>query len=175
MLTIMHILLIHQAFASLDEPGGTRHHELARQLCSQGHQVTIIASPVSYLTGNKKTPRIKKTTDDFGVVIIRSFTLPALHRSFFWRIFSFLSFMISSTINSLWVRDVNVVWGTTPPIFQAFSAWLVARIKGAPLLLEVRDLWPAFAVAVGVLKNKTAIRLSVWLENFLYLIAYRLF
>ena len=168
MLTIMHILLIHQAFASLDEPGGTRHHELARQLCSQGHQVTIIASPVSYLTGNKKTPRIKKTTDDFGVVIIRSFTLPALHRSFFWRIFSFLSFMISSTINSLWVRDVNVVWGTTPPIFQAFSAWLVARLKGAPLLLEVRDLWPAFAVAVGVLKNKTAIRLSVWLENFLY-------
>jgi hypothetical protein len=47
----MHILLIHQAFAALDEPGGTRHHELARFLVSKGHRVTVIASPVSYLTG----------------------------------------------------------------------------------------------------------------------------
>jgi transposase len=43
----MHILLIHQAFAALDEAGGTRHHELARYLRQRGHQVTIIASPVS--------------------------------------------------------------------------------------------------------------------------------
>ena len=47
----MHILLIHQAFASLNEPGGTRHHELARYLVEKGHQITVIASPVSYLTG----------------------------------------------------------------------------------------------------------------------------
>ena len=37
----MHILLIHQAFASLDEAGGTRHHELARYLVDQGNQVTV--------------------------------------------------------------------------------------------------------------------------------------
>ena len=47
----MHVLLIHQAFAALDEPGGTRHHELARYLAAHGHRVTVIASPVSYLTG----------------------------------------------------------------------------------------------------------------------------
>ena len=47
----MHILLIHQAFAALDEPGGTRHHEFARALAAHGHRVTVIASRVSYLTG----------------------------------------------------------------------------------------------------------------------------
>ena len=47
----MHILIIHQAFASLDEPGGTRHHEFARLLTARGHKVTVIASPVSYITG----------------------------------------------------------------------------------------------------------------------------
>ncbi len=47
----MHILIIHQAFASLDEPGGTRHYEFARLLAARGHQVTVIASPVSYITG----------------------------------------------------------------------------------------------------------------------------
>lgn len=164
----MHILLIHQAFAALDEPGGTRHHELARHLCEKGHQVTVIASPISYLTGDKQGKRQRKQTDGMGVTIIRSYTLPALHRSFVWRVVSFLSFMASSFINGLRVRNVDLVWGTTPPIFQAPTAWLLARLKGCPFLLEVRDLWPAFAVAVGVLKSQTLIRLSQWLERFLY-------
>ena len=164
----MHILLIHQAFAALDEPGGTRHHELARHLAKQGHQVTIIASPVSYLTGTTEKKNSRKRTDDLGVTIIRSYTLPALHRSFIWRVFSFFSFMISSFINGLFVKKVDLVWGTTPPIFQGPTAWLLAQLKGVPFLLEVRDLWPAFAIAVGVLKNKFLIRLSEWLEGFLY-------
>ena len=164
----MHILLIHQAFAALDEPGGTRHHELARYLAQKGHKVTVIASPVSYLTGNGQQKRVRKQVDDLGVTIIRSYTFPVLHRSFVWRILSFLSFMVSSFINGLFVRKVDLVWGTTPPIFQGPTAWLLARLKGTPFLLEVRDLWPAFAVAVGVLKNKTLIRLSEWLERFLY-------
>ncbi len=59
----MHILLIHQAFASIDEPGGTRHYELARFLTERGHRVTVITSPVSYLTGSSAqspTPRRRR-------------------------------------------------------------------------------------------------------------------
>ena len=164
----MHILLIHQAFAALDEPGGTRHHELARNLQRRGHQVTVIASPVSYLSGTNQDKRVRKQTDDLGVTILRSYTLPVLHRSFFLRVFSFLSFMASSFFNGLFIRRVDLVWGTTPPIFQAPTAWLLARLKGVPFVLEVRDLWPAFAVAVGVLENKLLIRLSEMLERFLY-------
>jgi len=52
----MHVLLIHQAFVSPQEPGGTRHHELALYFASRGHRVTIIASPVSYLTGKTSLP-----------------------------------------------------------------------------------------------------------------------
>jgi len=164
----MHILLIHQIFVALDQPGGTRHHEIARYLKQQGHEVTVIGSSVSYLTGVKEDFQSRKQTDDLGVTIIRSYTLPTMNRSFIWRVFSFISFMISSFFNGLFVRDVDLVWGTTPPIFQAPTAWLLARLKGVPFLLEVRDLWPAFAVAVGVLKNKTLIRMSEWLERFLY-------
>jgi glycosyltransferase involved in cell wall biosynthesis len=164
----MHILLIHQAFAALDEPGGTRHHELARHLAGEGHKVTIIASPISYLTGDSTGKPTRKQIDDMGVTIIRSAALPALHRSFIWRVFSFFSFMVSSFINGLFVHKVDLVWGTTPPIFQGPTAWLLARLKGVPFLLEVRDLWPAFAIAVGVLKNKLLITLSEWLEGFLY-------
>jgi glycosyltransferase involved in cell wall biosynthesis len=37
-----------------------------------------------------------------------------------------------------------------------------------PFLFEVRDLWPAFAVQVGVLKQPLLIKASEWLERFLY-------
>ncbi|MCK4899578.1 MAG: glycosyltransferase family 4 protein [Anaerolineales bacterium] len=167
----MHILLIHQAFAALDEPGGTRHHELARYLSRKGHRVTIIASPVSYLTGeaaNEHIPWMETQDGGEGVTILRAYTYPALHRSFMHRVLSFFSFMFSSFFISLRVKHVDLVWGTSPPIFQGATAWAVARLKRVPLLFEVRDLWPAFAVAVGVLRNKVLIRASQWLERFLY-------
>lgn len=164
----MHILLIHQAFAALDEPGGTRHHELARYLADQNHRVSIIASPVSYLTGDDLSNSPITEDKNGSIRIFRTCTYPALHKSFFHRLISFFSFMFSSFFKSLSVNNIDLVWGTTPPIFQSFTAWLVSRIKGVPFMLEVRDLWPEFAIAVGVLDNPLLIRLSYWLESFLY-------
>ena len=165
----MHILLIHQAFAALDEPGGTRHHELARFLVQRGHHVTVIASPVSYLTGTS-SPLIaaENGEGEGGIKILRAYTYNALHKSFAHRVFAFLSFMVSSFFAGLRVRDVDVVWGTSPPIFQGLTAWALAHIKGAAFLFEVRDLWPDFAIAVGVLKNPILIWLAFALEHFLY-------
>ncbi len=179
----MHILLIHQAFAALDEPGGTRHHELARYLAAHGHQVTVIASPVSYLTGRTSPPTPppagtalppllpgegEGAGDGGEVRILRAYTYRALHKSFVHRVFAFFSFMASSFWSGLGVRNVDVVWGTSPPIFQGVTAWALARLKRAKFLFEVRDLWPQFAIAVGVLKSPLLIKLSLWLERFLY-------
>ena len=164
----MHVLLIHQAFAALDEPGGTRHHELARYLVEKGHRVTILASPVSYLTGKARSGAQSEPEDSAGLTIRRVYTYPALHRSFAHRVISFLSFMLSAFFAGLRVPDVDVVWGTSPPIFQVVTAWALARLKRVPFLLEVRDLWPDFAIAVGVLRSPLLIRLSLWLERSLY-------
>jgi glycosyltransferase involved in cell wall biosynthesis len=163
----MHILLIHQAFAAIDEPGGTRHHEIAQHLVNLGHRVTIIASPVSYLTG-KEEPAVDNKSFDSGIKILRVYTYSALHRSFLHRTISFLSFMVTSFIAGIRVHDVDLVWGTSPPIFQSVTAWALSRIIRAPFLLEIRDLWPAFAIAVGVLRQPIIIRASEWLERFLY-------
>ncbi|MBG7610092.1 MAG: glycosyltransferase family 4 protein [Anaerolineae bacterium] len=161
----MHILLIHQAFAALNEPGGTRHHELANYLIEAGHRVTVIASPVSYLTGSQQ--KVEGAPDKY-LTIKRAYTYSGLHRSFVHRIFSFLSFMFSSFFVGLRVSDVDLIWGTSPPIFQGLTAWVLSRIKRAPFLFEVRDLWPAFAIAVGVLTNPILISASNRLERFLY-------
>lgn len=166
----MRILLIHQAFARIDEPGGTRHHEFARILAERGHRVTVLASPVSYLTGSPAGPdrASRVEVDDLGVRIIRCASYGGWHRSFRQRIFSFVTFSISALWEGLRIERPDLVWGTSPPLFQAGSAWLLAAIKRSPFLLEIRDLWPRFAVEVGVLRSSLLIRLSRWLERFLY-------
>jgi glycosyltransferase involved in cell wall biosynthesis len=169
----MHILIIHQAFASIDEPGGTRHYEFARLLAKRGHRVTVIASPVSYITGAVSAPGKPEEHVD-GIQILRAPVYSAHHRSFLHRMLAFFSFMASAFWLGLQVRKVDVVWGTSPPIFQGATAWALARLKGARFLFEVRDLWPQFAIAVGVLKNPLLIRASEWLERFLYRRADRL-
>jgi hypothetical protein len=128
----MHILLIHQAFTALDEAGGTRHYEIATHLISKGHQVTIITSPISYLTGQKNVnfPQNKQLPSE-GLKIFRTYAYPALHKSFIHRVINFMTFMVSSFIKSLQVKQVDLIWGTSPPIFQAFTAWLIARLKHA--------------------------------------------
>lgn len=164
----LHILLIHQAFVDLSEAGGTRHAEFARYLASRGQRVTVIASSVSYLTGKERGVDIGLAAKVPGVQLLRAATYRGLHRSFIHRLISFFTFTLSSFFIGLRVKDVDLVWGTTPPIFQALTAWLLARLKGIPFLLEVRDLWPAFAVEVGVLRSPALIRASEWLERFLY-------
>ena len=166
----MRILLINQAFVSPDEPGHTRHFEMAKFLQSRGHELVIVASDLNYQTGQRTVARTGLFAEQSfdGVRVLRSYIYPALHRSYFWRIISFFSFMFSSVWTALQVKDIDLVMGTTPPIFQAVSAWVVALIRRKPLLLEVRDLWPEFGVSMGVLKNPIVIALARWLEMFLY-------
>ncbi|GAB4476795.1 MAG: glycosyltransferase family 4 protein [Anaerolineales bacterium] len=165
----MKILLIHQAFAALDEPGGTRHHELARYFAKKGHQVVVITSLINYMTGVEQFPERQEQVEigDGNILILRVPVYRAFHRSFVHRTFSFISFMFTSFWYAMRVKGVSVVWGTSPPIFQVITAWFVAKLKQKPFIFEIRDLWPAFAVQVGVLKNRILIVASEWLERFL--------
>ena len=163
-----HILLVHQAFVSPHQAGGTRHYEFARLLVPEGqYRFTIIASTLSYLTGQQAQPEDDEGLEA-GIDVLRAYTLPVSQRSFVWRVVAFFSFMVMAVWTARRAKDIDLVMGTSPPIFQAVSAWFIAFIRRKPFLLEVRDLWPEFAIDMGVLKNPVLIRLSRWLEAFLY-------
>lgn len=161
---MIHVLLIHQAFVPSNGAGGTRHYELAKYCVKRKCRFTVVAGSISYLTGE----RTKQNDDERGIQITQAFTYPSLHKGFVFRILAFISFMFSSTWEGITCKQPDVVMGTSPPIFQAFSAWLVSVFRNKPFLLEIRDLWPEFAIDLGVLKNRILIQLSRGLEAFLY-------
>jgi glycosyltransferase involved in cell wall biosynthesis len=163
----VHILLLHQLFIRPEDPGGTRHFEFCQALAASGHRVTILTGRRSYLTGAVVSHE-KRESIGPGVEIIRCGSLAGGQRSFFWRTLGFLWFTATSLVAGLRLGGVDLVWGTSPPLLQVASAWAIARLRKAPIVFEVRDLWPAFAVAAGVLRSPILIRLSQGLEDFLY-------
>jgi lipopolysaccharide/colanic/teichoic acid biosynthesis glycosyltransferase len=164
------VLFIHQAFVSPEEAGGTRHYELARRALKKEIRFTIVASDLSYLTGQRarKSRTLIEEEDLDGIRVLRVFTYASLHRSFLWRVVSFCSFMFTSLLAAMKAGPIDLVMGTSPPIFQTLTACLVAAIRRRPFLLEIRDLWPEFAIDMGVLRNPILKKLSRWLERFLY-------
>lgn len=167
----MRVLLIHQMFASGDTTGGTRHWEFGRHLHRRGDEMTVIASQVDYLTGTRRTKAGRKLfvdTDEEGVHVTWANALPRCSSSTVWRLVMFCFFALLSIAGALRAPKPDVVMGTTPPIFQAVSASIVARLRRRPFLLEVRDLWPAFLIDMGVLRSPILIRAARALERYLY-------
>ena len=163
----LHVLLVHQLFVLGREAGGTRHVELATQLAAAGDRVTVVAPTTSYLTGETVGVAGERTEPVPGVTVVRAGSLKG-GAGFVGRVGSFLSFSATSLAAGLRVPDVDVVWGTSPPLFQAVGAWKLARARRVPFVLEIRDLWPDFAVELGVLKNPALIAAARACERFLY-------
>ena len=163
----MNILLIHQAFVTTQQAGGTRHAEIGRLLAEKGHHLTVITGSVSYLTGTSKESAETVAESD-GVSVIAVSAGKGTHRNAVTRVLGFFQFMIGSYLKGVKLTNIDIVWGTSPNLFQAYSAYRVARAKRIPFVLEIRDLWPDFAIGMGVLKNSLLIWASRYLEKFLY-------
>ena len=163
----MKVLLIHQAFQTMTGAGGTRHFEFAKRWIGPENQFVVVASDVSYLDGKKIEAKAQQN-EQGGIQVIHAKTPNYIHRGFFWRIVAFSLYMFSSFWSAIRVKNVDLVMGTSPSLFQAFSAAWVAIFKRKPFLLEVRDLWPDFAIEMGVLKSRVLIFLAKRVESFIY-------
>jgi glycosyltransferase involved in cell wall biosynthesis len=161
----MHILLIHQIFVTPDEGGGTRHYEFAKLLAEKGHKLTVVASRVNYLSGIEKNKGMESID---GINIMYASSFGGVHQIFFHRVLNFLSFSLTAFFKAMQVKYVDLVWGTSPPLFQAVTALVIARTKGASFVLEIRDLWVDFSVQLGVIKNIFIVKVLKNLEKFLY-------
>jgi glycosyltransferase involved in cell wall biosynthesis len=62
----------------------------------------------------------------------------------------------------------DVVFATSPPLTMALPAIVAARRWRAPLVFEVRDLWPEAPIQMGALRAPLAQRLARALERAVY-------
>lgn len=169
----MKILLLHQYFLEEDDAGGSRWNEMAKSWTDQGHEVTVIAGMMHY-NGSQKRKEYKKkyfqTRKQGKINVIRTHVSETYNKGFIGRLNGYFSFMFSSLLAGLFKvpGKFDAILVTSPPLFVGISGYLISKIKKAPMVFEVRDLWPESAIDTGVLGNKWVIKLAYRVENFIY-------
>jgi len=169
----MKILLLHQYFLEEDDPGGSRWNEMTKTWAAQGHKVTVIAG-MMHANGLEKRKEykgkyfVKKQQGD--VVVQRTHVSESYNSGFLGRLWGYFSFMFSSLWAGLFKvkGEYDVVIVTSPPLFVGISGYLISRFKKAPMVFEIRDLWPESAIDTGVLTNKWVIKMAYAVEKFIY-------
>lgn len=159
----------HYAFAP-DRAAGTRHHDLARRLAALGYQVTIFAASFSHLTGRDE--RISGTKlargEWFGPVRFVWLRTVRYRGNTWRRQLNMLSFLVLLLVVQARQGRPDVIIGSTVHPFAALGAWIVARVRGARFVFEIRDLWPQTLVDLGAMRvGSPGERLLRGLEAFL--------
>ena len=168
----MKIVFLTQYFPPEIGAPQARLFELARGLKNKGHEITILTAFPNYpggkiLAGYKLRPVMEENID--GLRVIRSWIYPSHSKSLIKRLANYFSFLVSSMFFGLFkLGRHDILLCETPPLFLGISAFVLSRLKGSKMYLYVSDLWPDSAVDLGMLKNKTLIKMSKWLELFLY-------
>jgi glycosyltransferase involved in cell wall biosynthesis len=162
------ILIVSHYFPPETGAPQARLSELAAAWAAGGDQVTVLTGMPSHPTGilppeYQRAIRRRERRD--GYAVLRTWLYATPNEGIARKTLSHLSFMISSVLLG-WRAGgrADTVVVSSPTFFSVASAWLLARMKRARLVVEVRDLWPAIFVELGVLTNRRVIRVLERLE-----------
>jgi glycosyltransferase involved in cell wall biosynthesis len=145
-----------------------RLSELAATWASDGDQVTVLTGMPNHPTGvrppeYRRAVRRRERRD--GYRVLRTWLYATPNEGVARKTLGHLSFMASSVLLGGRVSGpADTVVVSSPTFFSIGSAWLLARLKRARYVVEIRDLWPAIFVELGVLTNRRVIRLLERLE-----------
>lgn len=153
----MRILLVTQYFY----PEVFKSNDLAFELVKRGHQVDALVGIPNYPEGKyfegygifKKRHEVVN-----GVNVYRTFQTPRGKGG--WRLpFNYFSFVISGCLRVLfqfaWKKKYDCIIGHEPsPIFQAYPALLLRKLRKTPFYYWIMDLWPDAMKSGGGVKNQ---------------------
>lgn len=153
----MRILLVTQYFY----PEVFKSNDLAFELARRGHHVDALVGIPNYPEGKyfKGYGLFKKRHEVInGVNVYRCFQVPRGRGG--WRLpINYFSYVISGCLWVLfffaWRKKYDCIIGHEPsPIFQAYPALLLRKLRKTPFYYWIMDLWPDAMMSGGGVKNK---------------------
>ena len=167
----MRVLLVSQYFHPEVGATQTRMYEFAQALAAE-HEVDVLAEfpnhPIGVIPPEYRGRWF--SSDGSGPFRIARVWVYARPRKRFWtRLAFYASFALMAVVGSFRLeRRYDVVAATSPPLPVAVAGWLISRLKRAAFVMDVRDLWPHAARALGELRGRQAYRLAEAVELGLY-------
>jgi glycosyltransferase involved in cell wall biosynthesis len=167
----LRIVLVSQYFPPEVGATQTRMQSFAEYLAARDHEVTVICEFPNHPSGiipPRYRGRYLEDDRTNGYRVLRTWVRASEEKTPETRIAFYLSFMATATAVAPLIGRTDVVVATTPPLFAAVAGQAVAALKGAPFVLDVRDLWPAAAISLNQISGGFDLRAAEALESFLY-------
>ena len=166
------VLVVSQFFTPEMGAPAARFHDFGRMLLARGHRMTV-------LTGFPNSPsgvvpeayrrRLVQSEEIDGIRVLRSWLFTSPRLSAATKSLGFGSFAVSASLRALLSRlRADVVIATSPPPTVGIPGWLASRRLGAPLVFDVRDIWPEAIAASGRLQSGALVRFLERIERGVY-------
>ncbi|MEE9371232.1 MAG: glycosyltransferase family 4 protein [Sedimentisphaerales bacterium] len=163
----MHILYIHQHFATPAGSTGTRSYEFARRWVKAGHKVTLITGHYD-VGGLQVSGALYRKQNIEGINVIIVGTKYSNKQSYLRRVTSFLSFCLFSIYAGLRIKKIDVIYASSTPLTVGIPAMVIKWVKRVPFVFEVRDQWPEIPIELSIITNRFLIKILLWLEKTIY-------
>src|SRR5450830_1810 len=166
--TFMHIALIADAYPPLRSSGAVQLRDLAQEFVRQGRRVTVLVPAM-----NLEQPWTLELAE--GVQVLRLSAFNTKDTGYVWRTVSemLLSLMILRGLDKSPLRTVKwdaLVW-YSPTIFLGPLIGILKRRSACRSFLVLRDIFPEWAVDMGLLSRGPIYRFFKMVERYQYKVA----
>jgi glycosyltransferase involved in cell wall biosynthesis len=166
----MRVLVVSQYYAPEVTAAAARVHAFATGLASLGHTVRVICEIPNHPTGVVLPgygARAFDTRLRDGLKVTYVWVSTSTVKTFRSRLLAYGSFAaMACAAGASWRPDV--VFASSPPLPVGVAGRALAGLRRAPWVLDVRDLWPEAAIAVGELRGGAATRAATAVAHGLY-------
>jgi glycosyltransferase involved in cell wall biosynthesis len=165
------VLIFTQYFTPEVGATQTRLHTFAAGLAERGHDVDVVCEVPNHPQGVvhpgfRGRPLVRRRVDGFRALHVWVRCTPV--KSTANRLAFYASYAGMATLAGSLVRRPDVILASSPPLPVAVAARGVAARHRAPWVMDVRDLWPEAASALGEVTNPRVLRRAEALERSLY-------
>lgn len=167
----LHVLVVTSAYWPERTGTAPLNNELCAYLASRGHRVSVVTGfphyPAWEVYPGYRGKLWQRESHD-GVDIYRGLIYVPPRRTTLRRILYDTTVGITGFVRSLPIGDVDVVLAVSPPLQGGLAGCMLAALKRVPLILDIHDLVPDLAIAVGMMKEGWAVKAARLLEKFVY-------
>ncbi|TXC90960.1 glycosyltransferase family 4 protein [Metabacillus litoralis] len=160
----MKIVYITQHFPPEIGAAQGRAYDMSSNLANLGHDVHVLTT----FPNSKPIKKVFKKEKVNHLTVYRSFRIRDTKTSSIRRLANYLSFMVSSCLSGLFIKKPDVIYATSPQLFQGVTGYFLSKVHKTKFVFEIRDLWVDFAELLGQFENKKLLNLARKLESFLY-------
>jgi colanic acid biosynthesis glycosyl transferase WcaI len=168
----VNILVLCPHFAPDVAPTGEVMTSITHELAGRGHRIHVVTA-LPWYEHHALEPgwdgQLVRTQPTSWGQISRVHPFPTDKRNLPARALAFGGFTALGTAVAATSRQrPDVVLAMSPPLSLGPAGWVTGRLRRAPLVFNIQDVFPDVAIELGLLKGRQVIAAARWLERQAY-------